>query len=163
MKRFLLFIILLIISLPLVVYGAHKPPPPPATPTLGITSFPSGAQVWINGGNTGDVTPTTITLPASTTSIDVLVQAPGTGWVPFENPTFAISPGTNNLSVTLTPTGTQGPQGPQGPQGTQGPQGPIGSAGPQGPAGPTGATGPQGPAGPVGINVQPGSPCIAYN
>src|SRR5208283_4116137 len=121
MKRLLLVIVLVIMSLPLVSYGAHKPPPP-ATPTLVITSFPSGAQIWINGVNTGDVTPATITLPAGTTSVDVSVQAPGAGWLPFENPTLAISLGTNNLSVTLTQAVTQGPQGPQGAQGPQGVQ-----------------------------------------
>ncbi|MGO9613128.1 MAG: DUF1566 domain-containing protein [Dissulfurispiraceae bacterium] len=68
-----------------------------------VTSFPNGAQVWIDGVNTENITPATISLPAGTTSIDVVVEAPGNGWVPFENSTFTISPGTNNLYVTLNP------------------------------------------------------------
>lgn len=100
---------------------------------------------------TGDITPSSITIPG----YGLVINAQGE-WVG-------------------DPSGLQGPQGPPGPQGIQGPQGPAGAMGstgpqgaagpqgPQGPAGPqgaTGATGPQGPAGPQG-NPGPAGPAGA--
>jgi len=34
MKRLLLLVVLVVVSLPLVAYGAHKPLPPPSIPIL---------------------------------------------------------------------------------------------------------------------------------
>src|SRR2546425_1154987 len=131
---------------------------------LKVTSFPSGANVFVDGVDTGKVTPMTISVPLSTHTITVSFgptscQDPASlGWTPATH-TMEVVQGTNFLSVTLLPcltVGPQGLQGPVGPQGLTGPAGPAGSAGPveptgpAGPAGPVGPTGPAGPAGPVG-------------
>ncbi len=130
--------------------------------SLKVTSFPTGAQVIVDGVNTGKVTPMNVSLSLGTHT--VIVQIPGSGWN-ADTRTVEIVSGNNDLSVTLIPAltvgpaGPAGPQGPQGPAGQQGPQGPkgdTGSTGPQGaqglqgPQGPQGAAGPQGPAGPAG-------------
>jgi hypothetical protein len=68
----------------------------------------------------------------------------------------------NEVFVTWSIVGPQGPRGPVGPQGAQGPvgpRGPKGEAGPQGPQGPQGAkgaTGPQGATGPAGAKGDKG-------
>jgi hypothetical protein len=113
--------------------------------SLKVTSFPDGAQVYINDANTGKVTPMSISVLDGST-VKVTVQIPGSGWAPYES-MIPINPGNNDLSVTLLPLLTQGPQGPAG---VQGPIGLTGPAGPKGDTGATGATGPQGPAGPQG-------------
>lgn len=114
--------------------------------SLKVTSYPSGAEVWIDGRNTGKTTP--MSESVSVGEHTVLVRVPSSGWNPDER-TVTIVSGNNDLSVTLLPMLTIGPQGPQGPAGLPGPQGP---AGPQGPVGPAGATGPAGPAGPAGAD-----------
>jgi len=126
---------------------------------LKVTSFPSGAQVWIDGVSTGKVTPmsTSVSRGAHT----VTVQIPNSGWASHTR-TVNILSGNNDLSVTLLPVensgqvgafGSPGPQGPKGDPGATGPQGPMGetgATGPQGPKGDTGATGPQGLQGDTG-------------
>jgi len=104
--------------------------------TLKVTSFPSGAQVTVDGVNTGKVTPMNIAL-ADGDHI-VRVEIPGSGWS-ADTRTVTIVAGNNDLSVTLLPTLTTGPQGPQGPQGPPGSQGAQGPSGAQGPAGSPGA------------------------
>src|SRR2546428_10507263 len=131
---------------------------------LKVTSFPSGANVFVDGVDTGKITPMTVSVPLSTHTITVSFgsiscQDPASlGWTPATH-TMEVVQGTNFLSVTLLPcltVGPQGLQGPAGPQGLTGPAGPAGSAGPVGPtgaagaAGPVGATRPPGPAGTVG-------------
>jgi hypothetical protein len=164
----LLFIILLCLSS--VIYAANG--------TLKVTSFPTGAEVWIDGANTGKVTPMSIALAEG--DHEVTVQMTGSGWNP-DTRTVTIVPGNNDLSVTLLPTLTEGPpglacwdldgdrtcdpeedkdnsgvcnaldcRGPQGPQGEQGEQGISGPQGPIGLTGPQGETGPQGPIGLTG-------------
>jgi hypothetical protein len=59
----------------------------------------------------------------------------------------------NEVAISWSQTGPQGPPGPQGPKGDTGPQGPQGATGPQGAKGDTGPQGPQGPAGGLS-NVQ---------
>ena len=159
MKKLLLVVLLsaLVLSLPFVGYAA----------SLKVTSFPDGAQVWVNGVNTGKVTPMSTTVPDNTT-VKVRVQIPNSGWAPQETD-IQIGTGVNELSVTLLPALTQGPpgpagpQGPPGPQGNVGPQGPIGLTGPagtagaQGPKGDTGAQGLQGVAGPAGTKGDTGA------
>ena len=108
---------------------------------LKVTSFPSGAQVTIDGVGTGKTTPMSVSL--SVGDHLVTVSIPNSGWNP-DTRTVTIVSGNNDLSVTLLPALTAGPQGPQGAQGPQGPQGP------QGEKGDTGAQGPQGPPGPAG-------------
>src|SRR5262245_13679107 len=120
--------------------------------SLKVTSFPSGANVAVDGVSTGKATPMSISLPVG--DHQVVVFIPNSGWNP-DTRTVTVNTGNNDLSVTLLPTLTAGPQGPQGAQGPQGPQGPQGDAGPQGPKGDQGAkgdAGPQGPAGPAGSN-----------
>jgi PEGA domain-containing protein/glycine rich protein/collagen triple helix repeat protein len=144
---------------------------------LKVTSFPSGANVSVDGEDTGKTTPMNISLSVGTHT--VVVSIPNSTWNP-DTRTVEVAQGNNDLSVTLLPVsskgdkgdpgpagpaGPPGPIGPQGPQGLQGlqglqgdpgpkgdvgPAGPQGAVGPQGPKGDTGDTGPAGPAGPVG-------------
>lgn len=100
--------------------------------SLKVTSFPSGAAVAVDGANTGNTTPMSISLSVGTHV--VRVEIPGSGWTPAES-TVTVVAGNNDLSVTLLPALTQGPAGPTGPEGPQGPQGPPGGQGPQGPPG----------------------------
>lgn len=106
--------------------------------SLKVTSFPSGANVSVDGVDTGKLTPMSVSLPVG--DHGVVVSIPNSGWNP-DTRTVTIVSGNNDLSVTLLPMLTVGPPGPQGP---------VGPTGPQGPSGPTGATGPQGPQGPAG-------------
>lgn len=112
--------------------------------TLKVTSFPSGANVSVDGQPTGKATPMSVDLKAGKHIVTVAI-ADGM-WTP-DTRTVEVTEGKNDLSVTLLPSMMMGPQGPQGPAGPQGPQG---VPGPQGPAGPQGATGAQGPQGPKG-------------
>jgi hypothetical protein len=97
--------------------------------SLNVSSFPSGAQVWIDGVNTGKVTPMSTSLTEGTHT--VTVQIPGSGWQP-DTRAVNISSGSNDLSVTLLPVlgaGPQGPKGDPGPAGAQGEPGPPGLPG----------------------------------
>jgi hypothetical protein len=85
--------------------------------SLKVTSFPSGAQVWVDGVDTGKVTPMSISLTEGDHTITV--QLPGSGWNP-DTRTVTIVPGNNDLSVTLLPTITTGPPGPPGAPGAPG-------------------------------------------
>lgn len=127
--------------------------------SLKVTSFPSSAQVWVDGAYTDKLTPMTISLPIG--SHTVTVQVPNSGWNP-ETRTITIVEGNNDLSVTLLPAISQGPKGDKGDKGDTGAQGQPGAQGPpgaqgqpgaqgvQGPPGEQGPPGPQGPAGPAG-------------
>ncbi len=115
--------------------------------SLKVTSYPSGAEVWIDGVNTGKTTPMSVSLSVGEHVVRVAV--PNTGWNPDERTVTVVS-GNNDLSVTLLPTLTIGPQGPPGPEGPAGPAGPTGPTGATGPQGPAGEPGPQGAAGPPG-------------
>ena len=92
-----------------------------ANGSLKVTSFPSGAEVWVDGAFTGKFTPMSVSL--SEGDHDVTVQIPGSGWNP-DHRTITITPGNNDLSVTLLPNLTEGPPGPQGDPGPPGPPGP---------------------------------------
>jgi PEGA domain len=122
--------------------------------SLKVTSYPSGANVVIDGVPTGQVTPMSVSL--SVGEHTVVVSVPSPGWNP-DTRTVTVVSGNNDLSVTLLPALTVGPQGPAGPAGPSGAQGIQGPGGPQGPAGETGATGPQGPAGADGGQGLPGA------
>lgn len=100
--------------------------------TLNVTSFPTGAQVTIDGVLSNKETPMSIKLTVGVHT--VTVSAPNSGWTP-ETRTVTIIKGDNDLSITLLPTLTAGPQG------SAGPQGPAGSQGPQGDPGPPGSGG----------------------
>jgi hypothetical protein len=103
--------------------------------SLKVTSFPSGAEVWVDGQPTGKVTPMNISLPMGDHTVMVRIPpVPGSGWNP-DTRTVNIVAGNNDLSVTLLPMLTAGPQGPAGPPGPQGEKGDTGATGPQGPAG----------------------------
>src|SRR5687768_5191577 len=82
--------------------------------SLKVTSFPSGAEVWVDGVNTGKITPMSVSLIEGDHSITV--RLPGTGWNP-DTRTVTIVAGNNDLSVTLLPTMTAGAPGPAGPAG----------------------------------------------
>src|SRR5713101_8308547 len=81
---------------------------------LKVTSFPSGANVSVDGVNTGKVTPMNISVAVGTHI--VVVAIPNSGWNP-DTRTVEVVAGNNDLSVTLLPILTTGPIGPQGPQG----------------------------------------------
>ena len=95
--------------------------------TLKVSSFPSGAQVSIDGVNTGKVTPMNISLAEG--DHVVTVQIPSSGWN-ADTRTVTIVTGNNDLSVTLLPTAVAGPQGPAGPPGAKGDSGETGPPGP---------------------------------
>src|SRR5712692_7989639 len=127
---------------------------------LKVTSFPSGANVSVDGMDTGKLTPMSISVSVGMHT--VVVSIPNSGWNP-DTRTVVVVSGNNDLSVTLLPNLATGPIGPPGPKGDPGPQGGTGPAGPAGPAGDagptgatgaTGATGPAGPQGPPGLNNQ---------
>ncbi len=136
---------------------------------LKVTSSPTGANVSVNGNDTGKVTPMSVVLPVGTYTVVVSALAangvPDPSWKP-DTRSVDVEPGNNDLSVTLLPTLTVGPQGPKGDPGPQGPPGPpgpkgdSGATGPAGPAGPQGAIGPQGPKGDTGATgpVGPAGP-----
>jgi hypothetical protein len=126
---------------------------------LKVTSFPSGANVSVDGDDTGKTTPMNISLSVGTHT--VVVSIPNSTWNP-DTRTVEVVQGNNDLSVTLLPASTIGPVGPPGPKGDTGPAGPAGPPGPIGPQGPQGLQGLQGlqgdpgpkgdvgPAGPAG-------------
>jgi len=107
--------------------------------SLKVTSYPDRASVFVDGVDTGKITPmsTSVSLGMHT----VTVVPPGAGWS-TDTRTVAIVQGNNDLSVTLLPTLTTGSQGPQGFPGAQGVQGVPGVAGPTGPTGSQGSDGP---------------------
>lgn len=111
---------------------------------LKISSFPSGANVSLDGTDTGKVTP--MSTEVSVGWHKVKISIPNSGWN-ADVRDVQVAAGNNDLSVTLLPAVTVGPMGPQGPAG---PAGPMGPQGPAGATGPAGAPGPQGPAGPQG-------------
>jgi hypothetical protein len=76
---------------------------------LKVTSFPSGAQVIVDGVSTGKTTPMSISLTIG--EHIVTVSLPNSGWNPDTRPVTIVS-GNNDLSVTLLPVVTVGPQGP---------------------------------------------------
>src|SRR3954471_5592432 len=121
---------------------------------LSVDSFPAGANVSVDGVDTGNVTPmkTKISVGAHT----VTVFIPNSGWA-VNSQRVTIQPGPNSLSVSLLPILTVGPQGPAGPAGATGPQGPQGVQGPTGLTGATGAAGPQGVKGDTGATVATGT------
>src|SRR5258708_18354672 len=114
---------------------------------LRVTSFPSGAQVHVDGVDTRKITPMHMDVRVGTHQVTVVLH--NSGWTP-DTRTVDIVSGHNDLSVTLLPVLTVGPQGLQGPAGPVGPVGPVGPQGPAGATGPAGVVGPVGPIGPAG-------------
>jgi PEGA domain len=142
-----------------------------ATGALKVTSFPSGAQVSVDGVNTGKVTPMSISLTEG--DHVVMVQLPNSGWNP-DTRTVTIVSGNNDLSVTLLPVLTRGEKGDKGDPGPQGPKGDKGDKGEKGDIGPQGARGDPGAAGaiasfdslaglPCTVRGQPGTISITYS
>ncbi len=97
--------------------------------TLKVTSFPTGAQVIVDGVGTGKLTPMNISLADGDHIITV--QIPDSGWN-ADTRTVTIVPGNNDLSVTLLPVLAVGPAGPPGPKGDKGDQGAPGVNGSNG-------------------------------
>ena len=135
--------------------GGHHPDQRSA---LKVTSFPSGAEVWVDGTYTGKLTPMSVSLSRGEHQVTVQVADPG--WIP-ETRTVTIVAGRNNLSVTLLPVVSGGPPGPPGDTGPIGPPGPPGDTGPQGEPGAQGAQGEQGEQGEPGA-VGPEDPYMAH-
>ncbi len=115
---------------------------------LKVTSFPSGANVSVDGVDTGKVTPMSVSVGVGQHT--VVVSIPNSGWNP-DTRTFVVVSGNNDLSVTLLPNLAAGPMGPAGPKGDPGPQGPAGPAGATGATGDPGAAGAPGAPGPQGL------------
>ena|SRR3984957_14274254 len=120
-----------------------------------ITSFPDGANVLIDGVDTGKVTPMEVhRITPGLHTITVSVAAAGwntdTRTINVLDVDAAGRPRDTHLSFTLLPTVTQGPPGPQGPTGPAGASGGIGVPGAKGATGSAGSTGPAGPVGPKG-------------
>jgi PEGA domain len=90
---------------------------PAAASTLKVTSFPSGARVSVDGVNTGKLTPMNVALADG--DHVVTVDIPGSGWS-ADTRVVTVTPGNNDLSVTLLPALTVGSAGPTGPQGPAG-------------------------------------------
>jgi hypothetical protein len=112
--------------------------------TLAVQSFPSGAEVFIDGVDTGQNTPTgNITTSVGSHTILVQSMVANAEWG-SSSESFTVVAGKNYTYLVLVPVLTTGPTGPQGATGPTGPQGPTGATGSQGPSGPTG---PQGPSG----------------
>lgn len=128
--------------------------------SLKVTSFPSGADVTVDGAPTGKVTPMNISLTIGDHTVTVGV--PGSGWQ-SDTRTVTIDRGKNDLHVNLLPLLTVGPPGQKGDKGDPGPTGATGANGPMGPAGATGATGSTGatgdpgPPGPTGATGKTGA------
>lgn len=129
-----------------------------------VQSFPSGAEISIDGVDTGQVTPTgSINIAAGSHTILAASPISSPDW--GSTSTSVIIPsgkGTTTVTVILNPILTIGPQGPAGPIG---PQGIAGFNGSQGPTGVQGATGPQGPIGETGPSPFAGSwvPSASYS
>lgn len=118
---------------------------------LKVSSFPSGAEVMINGVDSGRTTPMIKVLPVGTHT--VVVSVPNSGWR-ADSRTITIVAGNNDLNVTLLPILTVGPPGPKGDKGDKGERGETGAQGIQGMQGIQGLkgdTGDPGPQGPPGI------------
>jgi hypothetical protein len=124
-----------------------------AAANLKVSSFPSGAQVVVDGVDTNKITPMSVSVTEGDHSVTVQIASPG--WAP-QTRTVTIASGNNDLSVTLLPLvsagppGAQGATGPQGPKGDTGATGAQGSPGVKGDTGPTGMKGDSGPIGPEG-------------
>jgi hypothetical protein len=71
-----------------------------ANGTLKVTSFPGGAEVYVDGQYTGKRTPMVASLPQG--DHEVMVQVPGGVWLP-DTRVVTIATGNNDLSVTLIP------------------------------------------------------------
>jgi PEGA domain len=67
-------------SFVVVLFLAAWTPAWAASGSLKVTSFPSGAQVWIDGVDTGKVTPMSVSLAEGDHL--VTVQLPNSGWNP---------------------------------------------------------------------------------
>ena len=122
--------------------------------SLKVTSFPSGAEVIVDGATTGKVTPMSVSLSVGDHIVTVTI--PNSGWNP-DTRTVTIASGNNDLSVTLLPILTTGPQGPKGDKGDTGATGATGPIGPTGPAGATGAPGETGATGATGATGETGA------
>jgi PEGA domain-containing protein len=72
-----------------------------AAGSLKVTSFPSGAEVIVDGMGTGKITPMSVAVGEGEHT--VTVQIPGSGWQP-DTRTVTVVPGNNDLSVTLLPS-----------------------------------------------------------
>src|SRR5258708_4841561 len=123
--------------------------------SLHVTSFPDGANVFIDGKDSGKVTPMSVAMTPGQHAVKVQLLG-SAGWN-TDTRTVDTYSGDVQLSVTLLPTLTTGPPGPQGPPG------PKGDAGVQGPQGFPGLsiTGPAGTPGQPGPQGVPGIPGAA--
>ena len=171
MKRILFNIIALIVVLLVVlVAAALSQTVVDDGHALVITSFPDGANVSIDGVDTGKVTP--MELHSIKVGMHTIcVSSPSAGWQSDTRTIQVLDVDgggrvrDTHLSFTLMPALTSGPPGPQG---IPGPAGPAGAIGPQGfpglsitgPAGTPGLPGPQGVPGIPGANGPQGIPGI---
>lgn len=117
--------------------------------SIQVNSFPQGAEITLNGTDTGKVTPQSLGVAHNSTNT-ILLTPPNSGW---QSSTTSVSVTNSNVAITVTllPTLTTGPQGPIGAQGATGATGATGPQGATGVQGPTGPTGPQGSSGIIAV------------
>jgi PEGA domain-containing protein len=82
---------------------------------LKVTSFPSSAEVLIDGVSSGKLTPMSVSVAVGDHTVTVRIS--GSGWNP-DTRIVTIASGNNDLSVTLLPILTGGAPGPPGATGT---------------------------------------------
>src|SRR5260370_25194202 len=79
---------------------------------LKVTSFPSGANVSVDGKDTGKVTPMSISLSVGKHTVVVFI--PRSGWKADTENCQIVRGDNNYLNVTFVPLTTAGPAGPNG-------------------------------------------------
>ncbi len=88
---------------------------------LKVTSFPSGANVSVDGKDTRKVTPMSMSLSVGKHTVVVFI--PNSGWKADTEICQIVRGDNNYLNVTLVPLTTTGPAGPKGDPGPPGPAG----------------------------------------
>lgn len=91
------FMRILLVAALLIVWGSAANA---ANGILKITSFPTGAEIHVDGVDTGKLTPGSVNLAEG--EHEVMVQIPDPAWAP-DTRLVTIAPGNNDLSVTLLP------------------------------------------------------------
>ena len=75
------------------------------TASLYVTSFPSGAEIFIDGVDTGDITPAKEHLTDGNHTVEVV---PGSGWQ-SQSQIVVVVEGQNFVNFILLPSLTTGP------------------------------------------------------
>src|ERR1700758_2845029 len=95
-----------VVSMLAVAWLASRADAQSGSGALKVTSFPTGANVSVDGVDTGKVTPMSISLDVG--NHIVVVSIPDSGWN-ADTRTVTVVSGNNDLSVTLLPALLVGP------------------------------------------------------